>query len=191
MRRYNTYAVDMIALRFIISIVIIATIILITIVASNTFGPILAEHQVEQQCLMLESSLSTMMGSGVSRDIDEVDAADGTKRIQTFILPDSLIYLSFGGDPDEMNTGELSPKLTEDGSVIFYKVNGGRKQSIWLPKETYKFREGVFTGTRWVINGIGQSFILCSSGKTTLVFELVRQDRCSYILVRPLVKGES
>ena len=191
MRQYNNYAVDMIVLRFIISVVIIATIIFITVIAFNTFGPMLEEHQVEQQCLMLESSLSTMIGSGVSRDIDEVDAADGTKRIQTFMLPDSLIYLSFGGDPDEMNTGELSSGLTEDGSVIFYKVDGGRKQSIWLPKPSYKFREGVFIGNRWVINGTGQSFLICSSGKTTLVFECVRQDRCSYILVRPLVEGES
>ena len=45
------------------------------------------------------------------RDVDDLNAAEGTKRVQTFTLPDSLVYLSFGGDPDPLNTGVFSSKL--------------------------------------------------------------------------------
>jgi hypothetical protein len=183
MRRINTNAVETIPIRLIISIAIIAAIVLLIVIASNSLRTLLAEHQVEQECRLLESSLSTMIGGGIPRDVDEVDTAEGTKRIQTFSLPDSLVYLSFGGDPDTMNRGVLEPGLTEDGAAIFYKVEGGSKKVIWLPKETFKFREGTYIDNRWVIDGAGQSFIVHTGGKITLVFERVQKSHLFYILI--------
>jgi hypothetical protein len=176
-------AVEMIPVRLIISIAIISAIAVMTVFASNSLRTLLAEHQVEQECRLLESTLSTMVGSGVPRDVDGASAAEGTKRVQTFTLPDSLLYLSFGGDPDSLNTGVLKPGLIEDGAAIFYKVDGGSKQVIWLPKETYKFREGMYVYNKWVINGDGQSFIVHSGGKITLVFERVQKNHVIYILI--------
>jgi hypothetical protein len=179
----NTNAVEMIPVRLIISLVIISAIAVMMVFASSSLRTILAEHQVEQECRLLESTLSTMVGSGVPRDVDEAIAAEGTKRVQTFTLPDSLLYLSFGGNPDPLNTGVLKPGLTEDGAAIFYKVEGGSKQVIWLPKETYKFREGTYVDNKWLIKGTGQSFIIHSGGKITLVFERVQKNYVIYILV--------
>jgi len=179
----NTTAVEMIPVRLIISLAIIAAIAVMMVFASGGLRTLLAEHQVEQECRLLESTLSTMVGSGVPRDVDEASDAEGTKRVQTFTLPDSLLYLSFGGNPDPLNTGVLKPGLIEDGAAIFYKVGGGSKQVIWLPKETYKFREGTYVDDKWVINGTGQSFIVHSGGKITLVFERVQKNHVIYILI--------
>jgi len=179
----NTTAVEMIPIRFIISLAIIAAIAIMMVFASGSLHTLLAEHQVEQECRLLESTLSTMVGSGVPRDVDEASAAEGTKRVQTFTLPDSLLYLSFGGDPDSLNTGVLKTGLIEDGAAIFYRVDGGSKQVIWLPKETYKFREGTYVDNKWVINGTGQSFIVHSGEKITLVFERVQKNHVTYILI--------
>jgi hypothetical protein len=179
----NADAVEMIPVRLIISIAIISAIAVMMIFASSSLRILLAEHQVEQECRLLESTLSTMVGSGVPRDVDEASTTEGTKRVQVFTLPDSLLYLSFGGDPDSLNTGVLKPGLIEGGAAIFYRVNGGSKQVIWLPKETYKFREGTYVDNKWVINGTGQSFIVHSGGKITLVFERVQKNHVIYILV--------
>ena len=183
MRKINSNAVEMIPIRLIISIAIIAAIAVLLIVASSHVRIYLADHEVEQQCELLESTLSTMVASGVPRDVDEVNAAEGTKRIQVFTLPDTLLYLSFGGDPDPQNTGVFQSRLTEDGAVIFYKVEGGSKQVIWFPKDVYKFREGFYIDNKWILNGDGQSFILFHGGPVTLVFEQVQKNHVNYILI--------
>lgn len=183
MRRDSTDAADMLLIRLLISVVIIAMVLLLMTIASDNLRSILAEHQVEEQCHLIESSLSTMIGSGVPRDINEVDAADGTKRTLTIVLPDSLVYLSFGGDPDPMDDGNIYPRLSEDGAVIFYRVQGGSKKVIWLPKETYRFRAGTCIDNRWTMNGSGQSYVTCTGGETTLVFELIRKNHMNFILI--------
>lgn len=176
-------AVEMIPIRLIISIAIIAAIAVMISVGANTLCIFLAQHQVEQECRQMESTLSTMVEGGIPRDVDEVNAAEGTKRVCTLTLPDTLVYLSFGGDPDAENIGVLKPALTEGGSAIFYKVAGGSKQVTWLPKETYRFREGAYHENRWMINEDGCSYIVQSGGKTTLVFELVQKNHETYILI--------
>jgi hypothetical protein len=183
MRQMNSNAVEMIPVRLIISLAIIAAVAVLLMFASGSLRVFLAEHQVEQECRRLESSLSTMVGSGVPRDVDEASAAEGTKRVQTFTLPDSLLYLSFGCDPDPLSIGVLQPGVLEDGAAIFYRVDGGSKQMIWLPKVTYKFREGTFVDNRWVITGGGQGYLVSGGGKTTLVFERVEKNNEIYILV--------
>ncbi len=176
-------AMEMIPIRLIVSIAIIAAIVLMTVIASDSLRVLLAEHQVEMECRKLESSLSTMLADGAPRDLDESNAVEGTKRVQTISLPDSLIYLSFGGDPDSLNTGVLTPELTADGAVIFYRVQGGSKKVIWLLEETCNFREGTYVNGSWVIAGAGQSYIIRTGGKIMVVFEYVQKDHKVYILV--------
>jgi hypothetical protein len=179
----NNEAVEMLPIRLIISLAVIAAIVLLIVVASGNLRTVLAEQEVEGQCRLLESSLSTMAGAGGFRDVDACSAPEGSKRMQTFSLPDSLMYLSFGGDPDPSNTGVLTPGLTEDGAVIFYQVQGGSKKVIWLPKDTYKFREGTYVDDKWVIQGDGQSYIIRRGGTISLVFERVTKNHQVYILI--------
>jgi len=183
MRHMNGDATEMIPIRFMISVAIIAAILVLVAVASQSLGVSLAEHQVEQECLLVQSSLSTMIASGSARDIDSVDTAEGTQRIQTLMLPDSLIYLSFGGVPDPLNSGELHSSLTENGAVISYRVQGGSNHVLWLPKDTYKLREGVLHENIWVLSGAGESYIVRHGGTLRLVFELVQQNHETYILI--------
>jgi len=184
MRKKDNVASETIPIRLIISIAVIAAIAVMVAVGYSNLSVTLAENQVENECKTLESKLYTMMGSGIARDVDEVNASEGTKRINTFDLPDSLIYLAFGVDPDSDNDGILKTGLTRDGSVIFYKVEGGSKHVVWFPEGEFEFREGNYTENKWVINGDGQGFIIIQGGKTTLTFELVQKNHNIYILIQ-------
>ena len=172
----------MIPIRLIISITVIAAIAVVIAIAYNNLSITLAENQIENDCRTLESKLYTMMSSGIARDVDDINAGEGTKRIHNFDLPGNLIYLAFGVDPDPNNCGTLKTGLTEDGSVIFYRVGGGSKHAIWL-SEGFRFREGNYTSNKWIITGNGQGFIITGGGKTTLIFELVQKNDERYILI--------
>jgi hypothetical protein len=110
-------------------------------------------------------------------------AAAGTTRVQMLVLPDNLMYLSFGGDPDTRNTGVLHPQVSNDGVVIVYKVQGGSKQVIWLPQGIFRFREGYLSNTSWTLRGDGECYILDHGGTSILVFELVEKNHKIYILI--------
>jgi hypothetical protein len=183
MRSFDSFAAEMIPIRLLISIAIVTAIAVLVGVGMGTLHTSLAQHQVEQQCRDLVSSLETMVRSGAPRDLEEGLKAAGTMRIQTLILPDNLVYLCFGGDPDAKNMGVLHPQVSEDGAVIVYKVQGGSKQIIWLPRGMYGFREGYLSNTTWTLKGDGESFILVRGGTSTLVFELVEKNQKIYILI--------
>ena len=149
MRKMDEYATDMIPIRLLISIAVVSAITLMVFFGFLNLSVIISENQIENDCRELESKIYTMIKSGVPRDVDEVGAGDGTKRVQVFSLPDNLVFLSFGVDPDENNDGILETGLTENGAVIFFRVQGGSKHVIWLD-EDIRFREGIFKDDRSV-----------------------------------------
>ena len=182
MKKIDNIAADMIPTRLIISIAIIAAITLLVAFGYLNFKISSAENSLEQECRAIESELFSMVSSGVARDVDELNADDGTIRSCSMSLPDNLIYLSFGVDPDSDNDGVLETGLTINGSVMFYKVEGGSKKAVWLD-EDFKFREGLFYGGKWIINGAGQGYILQGGGKSSLIFELVKKSNESFVLI--------
>ena len=183
MKSFDSSAAETIPIRLLISITVIAAIAVLIGTGMGLLRTSLAQRQVEQQCHDLVSSLNTMVYGGAPRDLEGWLAAAGTTRFQTLTLPDNLVYLSFGGDPDAENTGVLHSHLTDDGSVIFYRVHGGSKQVIWLSQGMYRFREGYHTNTTWALEGDGESYILTHGGTSTLVFELVEKNHETYILI--------
>lgn len=183
MKPVDSLAAEMIPIRLLISIAIVAAIAVIVGVGMGMLRTSLAQHQVEKQCHDLLSSLDTMVRSGAPRDLEERLAVAGTTRVQTLVLPDDLLYLSFGGDPDAANTGVLRPQISDDGAVIVYKIQGGSKEVIWLPEGVYRFREGCLSNHSWTLRGDGESYILDHGGTCTLVFELVEKNHKIYILI--------
>ena len=184
MKTLDDIAADILPIRLIISIAIIAAISVMIAVGYGNLAVTLSEHQVENECRALKSTLYTMVRSGVARDIDEINAGEGTKRSHTFTLPDTLMYLAFGVDPDPDNNGILKTGLTENGSIICYRVEDSSKQVIWFPEYEFEFREGKYIDNKWTINGDGQGFIISSGGKTTITFELIEKSHEIYILVQ-------
>jgi hypothetical protein len=182
MKRLNNYAADMIPIRLIISVAVVSAITFLVLFGFFNLRIILSENQIENDCRALESKLYTMLRSGVPRNIDETGAGDGTKRIHVFNVPSNIVFLSFGVDPDKNNDGILKTGLTENGAVIYYRVQGGSKQVIWLDKD-FRFREGKFEDNKWVINGSGEGFIIRDYGRYILNFELVQKNRKTYILI--------
>lgn len=181
LRKLDCIAADMIPIRLIVSVTIIAAISFIVFFGLINLRVVLAENQIESECRSIESKLYSMIENGVSRDVDESGAGDGTRRFHSFDLPDNLIYLSFGVDPDEDNDGVLQSGLTSDGCVIFYKVDGGSKKVVWL-NESFRLREGKFESDRWTLNAPQQGYIITSSGGFTVNFELVEKNHVIYVL---------
>ncbi len=189
MRRYieDIDAVEMIPIRMLISIGIIAAISVLLAVGYQNISISIAENQVKNDVTALQSQLYALVASGVPRNVDAIGEGEGTKRTQTFNLPDSLQYLAFGFDPDSDNNGLLEAgELLEGGAVIVFKVAGGSKQVMWLPKNQIRFREGVYNMafSKWDINTPEQGFLLTSGGKTVIVCELVERSDQRYILIQ-------
>jgi hypothetical protein len=176
-------AVDQLPIRLLMSLAIIAAVVLIIGGASGWMRTFLAEQQIENQCRMLEASLLTMVHAGASRDVDDPLAVEGAKRVQQFTLPDSVVFLSFGGNPDPTGQGYFSSELVEDGAAIFYRVQGGSTHVLWLPKESFQFREGLCVDTHWIVHDAGQSFIIHQAGQYVLVFEHVQKNHEQFILI--------
>ncbi len=182
MKKIDDFAVETIPTRLIVTIAIISVIALLVFFGYKSFSVTNSENQVETYCKELESKLASMLASGETRDIDEVDASMGTIRSQSFTLPDNILFLSFGVDPDPDNAGGLETGLTGEGNVIFYRVEGGNKKSVWL-NEDFKFREGLYKNDKWTINEENEGFIINDSGKITLSFEYIEKNGERFILI--------
>ena len=181
MRQLNIYAAEFIPIRMIISIAIVGAIAALVAVGYMNFSMTNAEHQVESEWLSLQSELYSMLGSGVARDLESSEGTEGTKRVHTFYLPDNLIYLAFGVDPDPHNTGVLETGLTEGGTVVCYQISGCSKHVEWLDDQ-FCFREGFLEGEEWKLGE--QGFIIDSGGVSTIAFELVEKSGEEYLLIQ-------
>jgi hypothetical protein len=182
LKKFDDFAADMIPIRLIISVAIIAAISFIVFFGLINLRIVLSENQIENECRNIESKLYSMIQNGVSRDVDETGAGEGTKRVHSFDLPDNVVYLSFGVDPSKDNTGVFKSGLTSDGCVIFYKVEGGSKKVIWF-NENFRLREGKIENDKWILNTLPQGYILTNSGSITLTFELVEKNHVIYVLI--------
>ena len=170
-----------IPMRVLISIVVMAAIVGIAFIGLQNAMKVAAEKQVERECNELISMLSTMV-KGDARDINNPQDMQGSTRTKEFDLPDKLVYIGFGVDPDPDNDGKLSSKLVGNGSCIFYKVEGMSKKVIWLDNDI-KFREGKNESGKWKIKYPEQGFVIKDGGKIKLSFELVKDFSDEYVLI--------
>ncbi len=176
MRKLDTQAADILPIRLIISISFIAAILVSLGIGLGNIQQILEEQEMQQVCSIIQSKLSSLTANGTPRDIDDLDSKEGSKRIYTLHLPDDIVFLAFGVDPDTMDN------LTEDGCLIVYKLSNGFKKIIWLPEEI-RLRAGVYNNGRWIPSEKG--FILDKKGVTTLIFELIEKNHIEYVLIYP------
>ena len=171
-----------IPMRALISIIMVGIIVALAFIGLQHAMKIQAEKQVKRECDELVSYLSTLVSGGYARDVDNpLDIQMHTRSIE-LKLPDDLVYIGFGIDPDENNDGILRSGLTANGSCIFYKIEGLSKKVIWLD-EDFKFREGNFDDNRWLIKTPQQGYIIDGGGDYILTFELVKKAGMTYILV--------
>jgi hypothetical protein len=184
MRKFDDNALQMLPIRLMISIIIIAAISTLVAAGWMNFSIIHAENQIESQCNTLISHLNSLTTNGIPRDLSLVNQPEGSKRTQKITIPNNVVYLAFGVEPDYTSTGEIKSGLTDNGNVIFFQVNGGSKQVMWLDNEIY-FREGIYENNEWKINDDKgeQGYIIESDGTMTLTFELVKDNVNEYVLI--------
>lgn len=187
-KKLDNKAVDFLPMRIIVSIAIITAITGLTAYGLYSASINNSENQIDQQCKELISSLSSMAARGEPRDNSNINDGIGSIRVKEFNLPNNLLYLSFGVDPDPNNDGKLKTGLTEEGNVIFYRVEGGSKKTIWLD-EHIKFREGVYIeifGGWFLIPGLihPTGHIIEEGGTTSITFEYIILNNESYVLIQ-------
>lgn len=171
-------------MRMIASIVVGAAIVGLVFLGLQTVMKTSSESQMERECNELITSLSTMVASGDSRDVLNPQAATGDRRYIELELPQKLIYMGFGVDPDSDNDGLIDTGLTSDGECIVYKLEGQSKQVIW-DVGNIAFREGKETEGRWVLNEPHQGYIIEGGGEYKLAFEnVVESYDQQYVLIR-------
>ena len=179
--KLDSDAVEMIPIRFVISITVVAVIVGLVLVGLQSLSVTFAEAEVRNVCSQAIAEIETMFG-GDARDVSDPFAAEGSKRSIVFDLPDSLVFLGFGVDPDPDGVGGLEPGVTADGCLLCFQVDGGGKQIIWCTSELIRFREGVFRDNVWLLGEEG--FIVTGGGETMLTFELVQYQKEVFVLIQ-------
>lgn len=188
LRKLDEKAADVLPIRLIVSIAIIAAVTGITGFGLYNMSITSSENQVDHECKDLISSLNSMVEKGEPRELYDLDDL-GSTRVEEFTLPDNLLYISFGMDPDPLNNGKLRSSLEGKGNVIFYKVEGGSKKAIWLD-EDFKFREGILYSKnpdKWIMLPPSlfapTGYVIQDGGGTTITFELVKYNNENLILI--------
>ncbi len=167
-----------IPLRLVVYVILTGAIVALVIFGLSHIYPGITANTMEKQLGDIAVSLNTMQNGG-ARNL--VDPASPTGNIRTFkiIVPDEVVYVSFGADPDPDNDGNLTNTalglLTERGNVMFYRSEKGGKTRIPLD-DIIEIREGVLEDGRWVVNNEGgkqYGVVLQGKGISEITFELV------------------
>ncbi len=189
LKKLDNKAADFLPIRLIVSLAIIAAITGLMGIGFYNLSITSSENHVDQECKELIASLNSMVSKGEPRGVYDVDGTRGSTRVVMLDLPDNLLYLSFGMDPDPFNNGKLRSGLEGEGNVIFFKVEGGSKKSIWLG-EDFKFREGILYSKnpdKWIIIPYflcdPEGYVISDGGETTITFELVKYGDENLILI--------
>ena len=172
------------SMRVILSIVVIAAITGLFYVGIKNAIPLIEENNMEKQIEELETAFHQMV-KGDTRDIalqQDYKTEYGERIIYNFRLPSHLVYLGIGADPDPNNNGKYQCKLTNDGSIIVYKIEGRSKQIYWLDDDI-KLRLGEYRNNNWLIKKPYEGLVLTGNGKYEITFELVKYHDEKYILI--------
>lgn len=165
-------------LKIIVYLILAGAIIGITTLGLQSIRPESTKNQMEKQLGEMASILGVLR-QGAARDLQSEGSQEGNLRTLDIILPDEIEYLAFGIDPDPENDGNLTntpeDAPTDNGDVIYYKLENGGKTRIPLEK-TIQTRGGILRNGAWVPNSIrGKQLgvVLTSKGRYRLTFELV------------------
>ncbi len=167
-----------IPMRFVVYVIITAAIIALAAFGLSHLKPGMTENIMEKQIGEISVSLNTMQYGGFRNLVDPA-SPDGNMRTFKITIPEDVVYLAFGVDPDPDNDDNLTNTkenlLTERGNVIFYKLEKSGKKRIPLD-DSIELREGLFENERWVINKVnGKQYgvVITDKGTFEITFEVV------------------
>ena len=171
---------EMMPIRLIISLAVIALIMSLTAAAFQAVTPSIDAAHMRGTSNNVIVELGTMVSGGVARNLDDQNAPPGTQRLLMLDVPHGCSYISFGGDPDLDGDGILAPDVTGSGSVIVWWIEGIGKQVAWMPPGYPGFRAGVIFDERWMLSP--QAYVIQGVGRHQILVEFVRQGSDSFFL---------
>ncbi|MBN2110637.1 MAG: hypothetical protein JW705_06075 [Methanosarcinaceae archaeon] len=174
----DTKGIDTVPLKLVFYLMITAVTFALVSVAWNNISPYIAGSQVEKEINDLSVELLSIQ-DGYPRNLDDIEAIEGSMCVAQLSLPDNVQYLSLGIDPDPDIDGNLSDCAwnVENNTIIVQYQNGVKKRFL-IAGEIIKFRKGtvdnkgnwnLYTGNLYGNQGI----VIMRPVAGEFVFELV------------------
>lgn len=176
----NCIASEMIPIRLLMSITIIAAIILLAFVGFQKVETTNEMQRFEDELVVLRSELCLLCETGESRDIRDPYAPSGSTRVFSVHIPSSLSTLSFGSYP--WASSSIDQYESDISSGIFYQTTQGETKALWCDSSII-FRKGVYQDSRWMVSNETPYFTFSESATLTVTFEQIYDTDSTVIII--------
>ena len=181
MRSFDDEAVEFLPIRLMISMVIIGVITLLFILGSSRVSREVADNQIEQQLLDLETKLNLLVTTGSPRDLDH-PIINGSLRSYRLYIPEHVHYVCFGGDPTiETEDSDMIQHHRMMSSIV-YLCEPKSKRIRWLDQKI-RLVKGSRINDEWTLPPNPEMFVCTESGTYDLCFELVERNNDIYVMI--------
>ena len=177
----DTRGVDTIPLKLVVYLVLTGAVMVLIAVSWGNVIPFIEGADVNEQ--VTDSALKIIsIKHGATRNLLDQRNADGSMCIVELSLPDNVIFVGFGVDPDPDANGNLTDsKWVAEDNVIMYQYSNGVKKRVFLNGDVVQFKNGVQDENgRWVIdinvdvaNGHDKGVVLEGPISGEFIFEMV------------------
>ena len=183
----DTRGVDTIPLKLVVYLALTCAVMVLIAVSWGNIMPFIEGADVDKQ--ITDAALKIIsIQQGAARDLLDTRSADGSMCIFELFLPDNVIFVGFGVDPDPDANGNLTDSewVVEENTIV-YQYSNGVKKRVFLNGDTIQFRNGVQDASgRWVIdtnldvaNGHDVGVVLEGPISGEFIFEMVFDgERC-------------
>lgn len=150
----DTRAADTIPLKMVVYLSITGVIMVLVAVSWNNSLPFIqgveADEQMTDAALKLQS-----IQEGSARSLIYPETAQGSMCNIEFSLPEDIIYVAFGVDPDPDGDGDLTnSEWVQNNNTITYQYNNGVRKHVLMKGDTIDLKKGIQDEDGiWVIDG--------------------------------------
>lgn len=137
----DTRGVDTIPLKMVFYLSIAGLIIAMTILSWNNILPVIDDADINRQ--LDDSALAvSSIQNGYARDLSRNDIS-GSMCVIDFSLPENVIFVSFGVDPDPDHDGNLTNTAwTIEDNTVICGYFGGFRSRTFIDGDNIRFRKG-------------------------------------------------
>ncbi|MEL4305460.1 hypothetical protein [Methanococcoides sp. LMO-2] len=137
----DTRGVDTIPLKMVVYLSITALVILLATAAWNNISPVVDDTDIDRQLEEAALKISSIQ-HGYARDVSS-KGTDGSMCTVELSLPEHVMYVAFGVDPDPDGDGNISnTEWSVEDNIILCGYASGFKTRVLISGETVHFRKG-------------------------------------------------
>jgi len=164
----DDYAAEGLAMRLVITVVLLSIIIGLSAKAVSLFLNDINEKKLKGELDLIDKRAAMIYTLGGARDINDPDDSSGTMEKIHVEIPDNSAFVVFGGMPSGDGNPQTAGNIHTD-NVFYYVLKDGRVQT----------RSSI---ARFFTDRPGQPFVLYP-GEYDLTMELVRNNNGTYVKI--------